>query len=294
MRVPDTRLWSLIGSTSIVVLLTLTSAPSVLAQDAPPDGWTMSAELTSVMSMGNSEALTLGAGTSVVNRRGARLLTLEAGGLRTESVTTSRLAVGTPTDFEIRRNEDRQKTAESYFARARYDHAVSDQFFVFGGGDWLRNAFAGIDSRFLIAAGAGNIWMDSDQSRFRTNYAVTYTFQSDVIENPFLNTKFPGVQAGWEYWRRVTDTSEFASRLISDLNLNETDDVRLDFTNSLAVSISSVLALKPSLQVLWRNRPSLTEVPLFAPDGSPLDQTVTTPLAPTDFLFRLALVLNLD
>ena len=59
------------------------------------------------------------------------------------------------------------------------------------------------------------------------------------------------------------------------------------------MAISSALALKPSLQVLWRNRPSLTEVPLFTTGGTPLDQTVLTPLESTDVLFRLALVVKL-
>jgi hypothetical protein len=275
-----------------LIILIATVLPA-RAQDTPPDGWAMTGELTSVMSMGNSEALTLGLGVSVLNRQGANLLTFEAGGIRTESVIVSRTAVGTSTDFEIRKDEDREKTAESYFARARYDRALGERFFVFGGADWLRNTFAGIDSRFLVAAGGGNIWKDTEDTRFRTNFAATYTFQSDVVKNPFLNTNFPGVRAGWEFWHRLTSTTEFDSRLVGDLNLDETDDTRLDFTNSLAVSISSALALKPSLQVLWRNLPSLTSVPLLESDGTPAGESVTIPLEKTDLLFRLALVLKL-
>ncbi len=263
------------------------------AQEPPPDGWTFNGELTSVFSMGNAEALTFGLGTALENRRGPNLLKFEAGGIRTESVIVTRRAVGTPTDFVIEKDEDREKTAEAYYARARYDRALSARLFTYGGVDWMRNTFAGIDSRFLVAAGAGNIWFDREDSRFRTDYAITYTFQSDVVENPFISTNFPGVRAGWEYWRRFTATTEFDSRLVGDLNLDESDDVRVDFTNSVAVSISDALALKPSLQLLWRNLPALAETPLFGPGGEDLGQTVTSPLEKSDLLFRLALVVKL-
>lgn len=276
----------------VVALLCLASA-SAPAQEPPPDGWSFSGELTTVFSQGNAEALTFGLGSALENRQGANLLRLEAGGIRTEAVTVTRRAVGTPLEFVIEEEENREKTAEAYYARGRYDRTVSERLFVYGGADWMRNTFAGIDSRFLVAAGAGNIWTDNEESRFRTDYAATYTFQADVVENPFLSTSFPGVRVGWEYWRRITESTEFDSRLVGDLNLEESDDVRVDFTNSLAVAISDAFALKPSLQWLWRNLPALAETSLFAPGGVDLNQTVTSPLEKSDLLFRLALVASL-
>lgn len=279
---------AVLGAAAVLCLPGLASA-----QDPPPDGWTFKGELTSVISLGNAEAFTFGLGSSLENRQGKNLLKFEAGGLRTESVIVTREARGTPAIYEILTNEDRQKTAEAYFARGRYDRALSARLFVYGGVDWLRNTFAGIDSHSLLALGAGNIWLEGERARFRTDYALTYTFQTDVVDNPAVDDRFGGVRAGWEYWRLVTASTEFDSRLVGDLNLNETDDVRADFTNSLTVAMSSALALKPSLQVLWRNLPALTSVPLLTTGGVPLNQTVLTPLAKTDMLFRLALVVKL-
>jgi len=81
--------------------------------------------------------------------------------------------------------------------------------------------------------------------------------------------------------------------LIADWNLDNTDDVRLDWKNSLPVSISAKLALKPSVRMLWRNDPSLQEVPLFGSDGTPMDVNVLAPLKKLDTFFTLALVVNL-
>lgn len=283
-----------LGAITLSVLLLLTGRPDgAAAQDEPREGLSFRGEITTVLTQGNAEALTFGLGSTVEHRRGRNLLKLETGGMRTESVIMRRRAVGTADDFDVETEEEREKTAEAYFARARFDRAVSDRFFLYGGGDWMRNTFAGIDSRFLVAAGAGNIWVDDDDTRFRTDYAATYTFQSDVVENPFVSTTFPGIRAGWEYWRSVTGTTEFDSRLVGDLNLDETRDRRVDFTNSISVSVSNALALKPSLQLLWRNLPGLTSVPLFSPDGVDLGQAVTAPLEKTDLLFRLAVVVKL-
>lgn len=286
------RYGALVASTLALALVAVVARPA-RAQDTPPDGWSFVSELTSVVSTGNASAMTFGLGASVENRAGPNLLKLEAAGLRTESTIRSRRAVGTAADYDIDVEENRERTAEAYSASARYDRTLSPRFFAYGGTDWMRNTFAGIDSRLVLAAGAGNIWIDRADAQLRTNYAVTYTFQSDVVDNPDVADSFAGARAGWEYWRQLTSTSKFDSKLVGDFNLDETKDVRADFTNSLSVSISDALALKPSLQILWRNLPALTEVDLFTPGGVPLGATVLTPLEKTDMLFRMALVLTL-
>jgi hypothetical protein len=114
-----------------------------------------------------------------------------------------------------------------------------------------------------------------------------------VVENPFVKSGFPGVRAGWEYWRRATATTEFESVLIADLNLDESEDVRADLTNSLNVAISSVLALKPSLQLLWRNLPAFVDVDVETPGGTPTGEVVAIQLRKLDSFFKLALVVKL-
>ena len=283
------------GAAAGLTCLLLAVSPSLAAaQDPPPDGWAAKGELTTVMTAGNAEAFTFGIGASLENRKGKNLLKLETGGLRTESVIVSREAWGSATSFEIVKDENREKTAESYFARARYDKALNQGLFAYGALDWMRNTFAGIDSRTVAAVGAGNAWFDNERTRFKTNLAVTWTFQRDMVDDPAVANDYAGLRAGWEYWRKLTATTEFESRLVGDMSLDQTDDVRADFTNSLAVAINSALALKPSLQVQWRNLPALVAVPLFtAGGGAPLGQSVFAPLEKTDLQLRLALVVKI-
>ena len=83
------------------------------------------------------------------------------------------------------------------------------------------------------------------------------------------------------------------SEFLTDWNLDNTDDIRVNWYNALPISISSKLELKPALRLLWRNDPSLTEVPLFDGGGTDTGTTVLAPLDELDTIFTLALVLKI-
>jgi hypothetical protein len=278
----------------LIPMLLLTMAPARLsAQDQDETGWKFVGQLTSVWTGGNSESRTFGL-TSTVRRIGERKeLKIEAGGIQTESARKTRRAIGSAASFEIEEIETRQRTAEAYYARARYDHTVRTGFLVFGGVDVLRNTFAGIDHRTLIAAGAGNVWYDTETFRFTTDYGATWTFQRDVVNNPFVKSNFPGARLSADLRRTLTATTRLESALISDVNFADTDDIRVDFTNSVSVAVNSAISLKPGLQLLWRNQPALASVDLFTPAGEVTGAKVSVPLETLDSFFTLALVVKL-
>ncbi len=256
-------------------------------------GWFFEGKLAGLWSGGNSESFTLGLGATLKHIWTNSELRFDAGGLQTQSTLTTRTAVGTTEDFHVNEESKTEETAELIFVRGRYDYNFTENFYALGGIDWLRNRFAGIDSRTLIAAGVGNKWVDNENIRFKTDYSFTYSFQSDVVENPFAKTNFPGVRFAYDFWYNLTASTDFESIFIADWNLDNTDDIRVDFYNALPIKISEIFTLKPSLQLLWRNDPSLTEIDLFANDGTPTGSKVLTPLKNLDSLFSLTLVVSL-
>jgi hypothetical protein len=287
-------------ATRFVKIIILGTAVSLVAgigtaqaQDERQLGWFLTGEVSGVWTSGNSESNTLGLATTVRRLWENSELKFDGGAVRSESGITTRTAVGTPDDFVVEKVTTKEKTAENYYLRGRYDYKLSERFFTFAGADWLRNTFAGIDSRLLFAAGAGNIWVDDDRLRFRTDYSATYTFQEDVVENPFIKTNFPGLRLSYALWWNLTNSADFESTLIADWNLDNTNDLRFDFTNALPIAISGKLAFKPSLQLLWRNEPSLTEVVLEDQGGVPTGDTVLVPLEKLDSFFTLALVVTM-
>jgi len=255
-------------------------------------GWAFTTELTGVWTAGNSETRTWGLDATVRYVWDRAAVKFDGGGVRSQSTLTTRTAVGTVDDFQVVEEKNTEKTAESYYARGRYDYTFSPAFFAFGGADWLRNTFSGIDSRFLLAAGAGNVWANTERVKFKTDYSATYTFQEDVVANPFIKTKFPGVRLAYDFFWALSGTTDFTSVLIGDLNLDNTEDIRADFTNALVIDIIPQLAFKPSHQLLWRNQPSLTEVPLFDSGGASTGETVVVSLQELDSILKLALVVK--
>ncbi len=280
----------------VIIYMLFVLSVTALAQDNEEEkelGWFFTAEVAGLWTGGNSESRTMGLSTTIKQIWPKSALKFNLGGTDTKSSLTTRSAVGTSEDYSISEVKKTEQTAELFFARGRYDFKISKRFYMLGGVDWLRNRFAGIDSRLLFVIGAGNNWIDNDQMRFETDYGFTYTFQDDIIENPFLATKFPGVRIAYDFWWKLTASTEFSSYITVDWNMDNTDDVRIDFTNALPIAISETFSLKPSLQLLWRNDPALTEVELQAPDGTPTSEKVYTPLQKLDTLFSLTLVLSI-
>jgi hypothetical protein len=280
------------GSRLALALLVVAAAPrAASAQGTPPTGLFNTAELTAVWTAGNSPASTFGLKYELRKVWPSAIFKLEAGGIRTESNKRIRTAAGTETDFAITETNVSAVTAENYSVRSRYDQKMFDRAFLFGSAGWTRNTFAGIRHRYVFATGAGNAWIDRKGARLKTDYGVTYTIQRDVADDPGKKNSFAGLRVAIEGVKDVTETATFASNLTLDENLQETDDVRADFTNSLRVAINSNLALKTSFEMIVDNVPALVKVPLTGADV-PTGTKVLTPLDKFDSAFTVALVIG--
>lgn len=268
---------------AVVLLLLL---PGVLAgQEERPLGWSDVAELTLVFTGGNASSRTFGFKNTAEHLWEKASFKLSLGGVRTESGRTTRTATGTPDDFEVSESTQTDVTAENYFLKGRLDRTLGESSFLYGGADWDRNTFAGIQNRYGFVSGAGRAWFDEEARRLKTDLGLTYTIQEDVVEAPGADDAFFGLRGSYDYFRELTETTELTSTLVLDQNLNETEDLRADWTNAIAVAMSERLALKAGLQLLYDNHPALTAVPLG-------DTEVLTPLGKVDSVFTVAIVAN--
>ena len=220
----------------------LAGLPSCVAAQGTGLGWSLTSELSAVVSEGNAESLTLGMGAQIGYAWSLTTLEIEGNSVTTESSKTTRMAVGTSDDFVVSEETIRETTAEAFNVNMRLDRQVSDAAFTFAGLDWLRNTFAGVDGRFLMAFGGGSALIDQQDVRLKVDLAGTYTFQSDVVENPFVKRNFPGLRSGLLFWKRISSSTE--TELVTDWNVQDTEDLRLDWTSSLSVSVNCLVALK--------------------------------------------------
>jgi putative salt-induced outer membrane protein YdiY len=254
-------------------------------------GWHNTAELSLVLTAGNAEASTVGFSNQLRHVWEDAVWRLGGGGIRTESTTAVRSAVGTSQDdFQIEEEELNEVTAENYYLRSRYDRDLSADVFWFAGIGWNRNTFAGIENRYSTNAGVGNTWFTGEGGAFRTDYSFTYTFQDNVAGG---DDTFAGLRIGYEYSRKLTENTRFESVLVADENLEERSDFRTDLLNSVAVAMTETLSLKVSHQVLFDNRPSFETLSLVAPDGMPTGESVLAELEEVDTTLTVAVVADL-
>jgi len=273
------------------------AAPAADDGEEEKAGFYDTADLSLVITGGNSSALTLGAKNLAEYYWPRSILRFDIGGIRTDARNQEdRFAVGTgPGDFEIVQPE-RKTTAEAYYANLRYDYKLSDRWYAFGQGGWDRNTFSGYDNRWLGALGVGWIAVDREKMTLKFDLAGTFTSEDPV----FGETKeFAGLRFAYDYLNHLTSSTDFLSTLVVDENLKDTEDLRADWYNALQVSISEKIALKAGLRLLWRNQPLEQGVPLFGTDGSPIvdgdGNQVQVPyeLDSLDTIFTTALVLKL-
>lgn len=272
----------------VPLLLALASAATFAparAQDDRELGWTDKAELTLVFTGGNASQSTFGLKNALDYVWPDAAFRFAAGGIRTEATTFARTATGTADDFTVTETSTSTVTAESYFARGRYERNVSAQMFLYGGSGWERNTFAGVQNRYSFVGGVGRTFAERERFKLRADVGLTYTMQDDVVPGP--RDSFAGARLTYDLFRGLTASTDFGSTLILDENLETTEDLRADFTNWISVAIADGLALKTSLQVLFDNEPALTEIPLGT-----TGTTVLTPLDEVDTVFTLAVVLT--
>ena len=285
------------GPRIAIAVALLVASQAVFAQAAPPpappdDSWNDLAEFSFVAISGNSESSTLGFSNKLWREWGLHRFETNAKGIRAESRTAPRFAVGTATDFEVE-EPDTELSAENYFLDARYDHKITDRFFWFTSAAWLRDEFAGVQNRYTGVAGLGNIWVDTDRRKFRTDYAVTYTDEEATVEDSPSDDSFIGARATAAYTQKFGESGVYEHLTIVDENLKETKDLRVDMTNSVAVAMTARLALKVSLQFLYDNRPAFEEIALFDTTGTQTG-TVLNELDRLDTILKTSLVVKID
>lgn len=259
---------------------------SSFADDPPKLGWGDKAELGYVFVDGNAQSSSLGFKNELTYRWEKALFTFRVGAVRAKTTDITREAVGTPDDFTVITHETDRVAAENYFANVQYDRTITERFYWFVGAGWDRNKPSGIENRYTGVAGVGNIWVDTEKIKFKTNYGLSYTSQEDSLGD---TDSFAGARFSWDYLHKFGANTTYQNLFIFDLNVEETSDWRGDMINSLAVAMSKSLALKLSLQWLYDNEPALIAVDLA---GSDPPTKVSIEADELDTIFTASLVMT--
>lgn len=241
----------------------LAAAPAAPAAEIP--GWYSTADLSFVMSEGNTRTNSLGIKGDLRRTWLRTSWRTNASFVRTAVGEPTRRAVGTGAADAALEKGPRVTKAEKLFVDTDFMRRVTERFYWDIGGTLERDRFAGLNSRLLGKAGVGYLWENREDARFSTGVAATYTTQDEVIDDPETENSFAGVQFNADGERRFGDTDQnvYSSQLVVDQNLQDTDDLRANWAHSLAVAMTRRFALQLGVQLTFANQPRLVEFPLF-------------------------------
>jgi putative salt-induced outer membrane protein YdiY len=278
----------------VLALAALVAArPAVLRAEEETRGllgaWKATAELGYVVTGGNTATSTFSLGTTFKRQWDKDALVFKTFILRSNSMTVTRTAVGTETDFVVNEERVRRLVAENYLLSGQYDRRLAKKVVAQFGLSWDRNRFAGVLSRVILTAGTGYAWVETKRTVFKTDGGFTYTLRKYAGQDA---TSFAGFRAIASVEQKILDSSSVASQFIFDDNLKKMVDWRYDWTTSVSASISKSLALKASARLLYAHLPAEEAVPLFDPEGLPTGLTVPVPLKKLDTFFTTSIVIN--
>jgi len=277
---------------AVLLFAGLAAATPLFAEDPPKEGWSDIAEFSYVATAGNSQVKTLGFKNLLKRTWANASFEVRAGAVRSESTTRSWTVQSVAGDID--EESTTTLSAENYYLNGRYDRKITDRFYWYAGAGWERNHPSGLDSRYWGAGGVGNIWYDTDTRKFRTDYSITYTDQTDIVETPDFEYTFMGARFSWNFLQKFGTNTTYGNDFVVDENLNETSDYRGDMTNWVAVTMSQRLALKVSLQFLYDHVPAYAEA--IDPGDPTIPITEFTPgrdlvqLDSLDTIFTVSLV----
>src|SRR5262245_65815338 len=156
--------------------------PAGAGEEVNPLGWTAKAALSYVQTTGNSKSNNLGFRFSATHNWTKTFFSLNGAAVRNDSTTITRFGVGTGgSDFVVVEDEVSALTAANYLVEANLDHNITERFFWTTGAGWLRNTFAGIDSRENVRGGVGYYFTDpkSKGVQFKSALLGTLTHQTE-------------------------------------------------------------------------------------------------------------------
>jgi putative salt-induced outer membrane protein YdiY len=264
-----------------------TPTPAPQATPAPERkvGWFNSTELSLVATDGNSNTTALGFKNTLTHRWTASWATLRLDSTRTATADDRYELVDPgfswepgavlPTYTTTTVDPPSEPDVEKYFVEGRFDRKTGGTRSWNGGASWDRNSDAGIINRYIVFAGVGNVWQDTDDRRLHTSYGISWTDREEETSDPEKDETFAGVRLGSRYSEKMGQVTTYKNDTTFNVSLKDTSDYSADMVNSVAVAMSKRLSLKVSLQWLYNHEPALEDVDLVArvtlldPDGVP-------------------------
>lgn len=227
--------------------------------------WTNDTEFSWVASNGNSDTNTLGLRNLYQREWLEAKLSLETGWMRATSRSGNRIAIVRGPDTITVVEPTSETDGQRLYSKLRYQQETTGRHYWFSSWDTARDEPSNINRQFIFSGGVGTTWRDEDALTFRTSYGVSFTDERLTLEG--IN-RFAGFRLFYGLRMLATVSTAVESELTTDGSFRDANDVRLDWLNAATVAVSSRIALKASVRLLFRNLPALETIGFQSSSGS--------------------------
>jgi putative salt-induced outer membrane protein len=146
------------------------------------------------------------------------------------------------------------KEAERYFTDLRADYSISERWYAYGLGTWLRDEFAGYDNRIAIGPGVGHRFLIGPKHFLSGEGGLNYAYEdyTDPAEGDekFLEGRLYGI-----YEWAITGKTKFSQGLEYLQSLSHGSTWKLNSETAFTATITEIIALKVSYSVFYNNNP---------------------------------------
>lgn len=237
VRVPFAGHCSLL---SIIVFVMLVAAIPALGEDEVKKSWKNQAELSYVLTEGNSKVETFQVKDKLTNNYTETL----SSELKIESLYSKALG---------------KTTAEKYMAQGRMDYKLGSKFSTAMKAGWKKDVFSGIDNRYYLGPLIVYRFINGPNHFLKTEAGLDYVYEeyteADPPEDDFLSA---GIYA--EYECVISEKVKFTQSVEAFRDFNIEESYQIESITALTTKLNSYFSFKTSYQVNHNTDPVEDEV----------------------------------
>ncbi len=215
-----------------LALVNFSQAEEATTATAKAAEWDSNAELSLLLTSGNTDVRTLGLGVGTIYKPLPWVISAKGAIVNSSSGGTT--------------------VADAYTADARGERKLTDDLGIYLNANFLKNVFAGFNERYSGEAGLTYALLNSGAHTLSTEagFGLINENRTDLTKQTFVSARI-----GAEYKWKFSETADFTNTLSLLDNLKTTSDWRIVNTSSVTAVLTSILSLKASLKIEHLNLP---------------------------------------
>lgn len=201
--------------------------------------WNANAGFSAVLNSGNSVNQTFG-GNALVSRKWNK-----------NQVTST--AIGAYGRAKSASSGLTETNTKNWKASLRYDRFIRAPLSLFAASHIGEDEPAGFDLRYGGATGVSHVFLESEADAFK--YEAGYDFTREDRVAPLFDDNIHSGRLFLQYQHRFSSWAQFKQDVENLINLEDSEDVRINTLTSLTMKLTTKLAFQTGFGVRFDNQP---------------------------------------